>query len=295
MSGRHVPFSKRHDADAVAAHLEAMHEGVPSHLRESVIGFVDVMISDETQLRRAEVDIETRFERFPQWGSTKYVLRQRLEETQPLALDLVHSCLQRVTVGEIDAMRHVAQLSQALTAGGSAYEVAVEDLPDGCQRLGLQDRVPQAVRLAAESAMKLDRAGDHLTRAWNAAFGRDPSPGEAYAQAVKAVEVAARPILTPNDDTSTLGKMLGEYKANEASFETELVGAGDSGPGSKADVPGVAVARLMVQLLWTSQHDRHGNLNPAAPIEVSQDEAQAAVHLAVTLVQWFSTGVVRRT
>ena len=240
------------------------------------------------------------------WSWTKRALCQRLEQEPTLALDIVHSCLQRVTVDSNPVvpqvapragppvMLYVKELGHDLSKGGSAYEVAVEDLPDGRQRFRLQDRVPQAVRDAAESAMKLDRAGDHLRRAWNAAFRHAPSPGEAYSQAVKAVEVAARPILTPNDETATLGRMLGEYRAREASFELALVGAGDSRQGKRGDVPGVAIARLMTQLLWTSQHDRHGKQDQNAPIEVSQAEAQAAVYLAVTLVQWFSTGVIRR-
>jgi hypothetical protein len=31
------------------------------------------------------------------------------------------------------------------------------------------------------------------------------------------------------------------------------------------------------------------DLNPSAPLRVSQEEAEAALHLAVVLVQWFTS------
>jgi hypothetical protein len=65
---------------------------------ESVISFADVMISHEAQLRRAEVDTVTRFERLSQWRLTKQALHERVEQPPTPPLDLVHSCLQRVTV-----------------------------------------------------------------------------------------------------------------------------------------------------------------------------------------------------
>jgi hypothetical protein len=48
----------------------------------------------------------------------------------------------------------------------------------------------------------------------------------------------------------------------------------------------------MMELLWHSQVSRHGG----APGSRRQNpaEAQAAIYLAVTLVQWLSTGVLRR-
>ena len=306
MGKRHVPFRMRNDPDAIATHLEGMHEGVPPHLMESVIRFVDVMTHYEGALRQVELDTETPMAWDPDWRRTKRDFCARLEQDPALALDVLDWCLRQieldndriVSVNDVLARQSVQQsvdeLRHALTTGGSAYEVAASERPDGRQCYALQDRVPEAVRLAAESAMKLDRAGEHLTLAWNAAFGRSPSPGDAYAKALKAVEAAARPILAPNDATTTLGKMIGDLKTREASIELALKGACDSSPGNEKDVPGVTIARLMIQLLLRSQHDRHDNPNPDAPPEVSQAEAQAAVHLAVTLVQWFSTGVIRR-
>jgi hypothetical protein len=48
----------------------------------------------------------------------------------------------------------------------------------------------------------------------------------------------------------------------------------------------------MMQLLWTNEYSRHVNADPAAPLHVSQPEAESAVVLALTLVNWFTSGAV---
>jgi hypothetical protein len=48
----------------------------------------------------------------------------------------------------------------------------------------------------------------------------------------------------------------------------------------------------MMSLLWTGQSSRHGAETVTRPETAA--EAEMAVHLAVTLVYWFSTGAVRQ-
>ena len=48
----------------------------------------------------------------------------------------------------------------------------------------------------------------------------------------------------------------------------------------------------MLDLVWKGQRDRHGDPDPHAPLSVTQEQAEAAVQLAVTVVQWFTAGVV---
>jgi hypothetical protein len=50
----------------------------------------------------------------------------------------------------------------------------------------------------------------------------------------------------------------------------------------------------LLELVWKSQLDRHGTADPDVPLSVTHAEAEAAVHLAATLVQWFVTGAVAR-
>lgn len=50
-----------------------------------------------------------------------------------------------------------------------------------------------------------------------------------------------------------------------------------------------------MRMMWHGQHDRHGGqvIDPG-DLSVSMDETTVAVGLAVTLVQWFDAGLVRR-
>lgn len=48
----------------------------------------------------------------------------------------------------------------------------------------------------------------------------------------------------------------------------------------------VDMVRTAMSLLWTAQLDRHGTDDESVPLSVSAAEAEAAVHLAVTLVNW---------
>ncbi|MEV5769130.1 hypothetical protein AB0L34_31870 [Micromonospora sp. NPDC052213] len=57
--------------------------------------------------------------------------------------------------------------------------------------------------------------------------------------------------------------------------------------------PSSHVIIAMLRMLWHGQHDRHGG-QPSAPGNVSVDEAQVAVSVAVTLVQWFDAGLIQR-
>ncbi|MFJ9461334.1 hypothetical protein ACIRST_40475 [Kitasatospora sp. NPDC101447] len=59
-----------------------------------------------------------------------------------------------------------------------------------------------------------------------------------------------------------------------------------NGGGDPAPVLG------MLQLLWQGQTSRHGGQAPTRP--ETQVAAEMAVHLAATLVQWFTAGAVSR-
>jgi hypothetical protein len=48
----------------------------------------------------------------------------------------------------------------------------------------------------------------------------------------------------------------------------------------------------MIGLIWDDQEWRHGGEAPER--EAAPEEAEMAVHPAVTLVHWFVTGAVRR-
>lgn len=114
-----------------------------------------------------------------------------------------------------------------------------------------------------------------MTTAWNRLEGRNPDPSGAYREAIRAIECVAKPVITPNDSLATLGKMIGAMRSNPKKW-TFVLGT-DAGP--VAD---------MAALVWKSQLDRHGTDDESVPLNVSQEEADAAVHVSIALVRIFA-------
>jgi hypothetical protein len=105
-----------------------------------------------------------------------------------------------------------------------------------------------------------------------------------YWEAIKAVEAAAHAVLEPDQQKATLGTMRGHLRKNRDRFALAIGGPdgrGDAGPLLEC-----------ISLLWDGQTSRHGSSRPTRPETL--EEAVMAVHLAVMLVQWFTSGAVRR-
>ena len=79
--------------------------------------------------------------------------------------------------------------------------------------------------------------------------------------------------------------MLGELRANAANWTLAIPGREGSGD--------IAPHLAMIGLLWDGQEWRHGGQKPAR--DATPEEAEMAVHLAVTLVHWFITGAVHKS
>jgi len=175
------------------------------------------------------------------------------------------------------------RLSQALTQAGSAWTVG-----ERAGRPGLVRRVPEGVQLNADSVMANGgRAGARLAEAWERAFGISPDPTGAYALAVRAVEDAAIPAVVPRQDGATLGHVIGQLRS-DGDWSLPLTREASGSPTS-------AIVLSLCGALWHGHHDRHGGREgPDVSCTVSQEEAEVAVTIAVTLVQWFSRGLVAR-
>lgn len=171
-------------------------------------------------------------------------------------------------------------LEEILIAGGSLWKVGQRDGVAGLER-----RVPKGVQQAAEQVMSTPgHAGTLLSEAWHAAFGLNPDFGKAYAQSVKAVEAAAIPVVSPNDAGATLGKVIGTIRA-DGNWSLDLT-------REHLTSTSAAVILGMAQALWTGQSDRHAGPSDYGPS--TRADAEAAVFLAVPLVQFFSSGAVAR-
>ncbi|MGP3684636.1 hypothetical protein ACTVZO_07970 [Streptomyces sp. IBSNAI002] len=98
------------------------------------------------------------------------------------------------------------------------------------------------------------------------------------------MESAAQALIEPNNTKATLGSMLGEIRNGPQRFTTAIAaaGAGDD----------ILLIADMMRRLWQGQTSRHGSQN-GTRLE-TQQEAEMAVHLASTLVQWFAVGLIHR-
>ncbi|MFF9508748.1 hypothetical protein ACF1BU_16640 [Streptomyces sp. NPDC014724] len=201
-----------------------------------------------------------------------------------------------------------------LTAGLPAWQAALitaNSLPDTQYRVPLQRllddarslytiradgralvrRVDSAVAAvtgeAAKAADQPERgsATRHLRQALDAVYALQPDPLKAYSEAIKAVESAAHATLQPKHAKATLGTMLGEFRQVQAKLSVPIIGT--------SGTEGLAVVESMMDLLWTGQTSRHGNLQETRDETVQ--EAVMAVHIASTLVQLFASGAIQRS
>lgn len=189
-------------------------------------------------------------------------------------LDFIDYLVFRLSKGDWNCSNQIKELEIILKKSGSEWELGKRE-----GFTSLVQRVPAGVSEAVvEIIGSAGNAGKLLQEAWHFAFGRNPDPEEAYEKAIKAVEEAAAPIISPNNSMATLGSMLSELKSQK-DWKLHLA-------GKNPDVP---VA--MIDALWTGQESRHGGNGYRKP---SQEEAETAVLLAVPLVQFVMSGLFRR-
>jgi hypothetical protein len=272
---------------------EVLHEGVPDHLEQPLrswvyralqgggAGLVAVVLKLRIDYRRAEGD------------AAKYLASISKDDL----LDVVDAILQQggpwpkghdLDFADEQWRRDRAILGDELDVvldTGSSF-LRVNDERDGLTR-----RVDATVTAAFTSAVAaadgqagVGSAADQIRDAWRELYGVQPNPSAAYSAAIKAVESAAHATIEPNNSKATMGTMIGALKSTPHKFELAL--PGPSGGG------GIDILTGMMELLWTGQTSRHGAQTITRA--ETQEQADMAVHLAVTLVHWFSTAAVVR-
>ncbi len=280
-------MSKRDNREAAEEYL-ALQDGVPVWLKQSLWEWaVRRMTSqpgrsaswNEHQLGQVERRLRIQLD----WSSGTFSAGPRLESlaktNDEVFLNLIDLLLNGLTDTDTNLGQYAIPLDMALIEGSSAFRVAIAD-----GRLKLERRVNDTVTTEAKATMTAAGvAGEHLAQAWAEAYGLHPNQSKAYIEAVKAVEAAAQPIVTPRDSKATLGKIISALRDAPDKWEVVL--------SAPPKLDRVEVVRLMADLLWQGQTDRHGTPNP---VPVTQGQAEAAVHLAVLLVQWFNAGSIRR-
>ncbi len=276
------PLSERDGAGS--SDFDGPHDGVPEWLERSlwawVVGQVadedfatGDMLADEVLLLRMERELQR-----PILGPD----RDMLEALHVFCvvehrdyLNVVDYLCRRTPAGAL------ATLDTILKEAGSLWTVT--DHQHGAR---LTRRVDQVAQNAADQVLSVDgRASTHLSSAWSAVYGRAPDPTTGYRESVRAVEAMVCGVVEPKNKMATLGTSIGAIRSNGGKW---LVNLHDPQEANVSTVVG------MLQMLWKGQTDRHGSAHEEAPLNVSMEEAEAALHLAVLLVDWFRRGVVAR-
>ena len=164
-------------------------------------------------------------------------------------------------------------LDELLLLGGSAWQV-------GPNRDRLIRRVdPTATASFGDASSPNDVASAELGEAWTAAYARNPDASDAWDHSIKAVEAILIPIVTPTNGKATLGIVIKTLNDQGNLWCLALKGH----DRSESAAPLVSMLRLM----WPNP-DRHGGEGSRRPTLM---EAEAVVHLAVTIVHWARSGV----
>jgi hypothetical protein len=176
---------------------------------------------------------------------------------------------------------YAQELEAILRDGRSKYQVV-----DRGSSHRLAERVPEGTRVAAESLMTTaGTAGRLLATAWGKVYDLEPDDSGAYAAAVKAVETAAFAALDiPADANANVSTVVRAIEGKGATWRLPFV-------REHTEAPSRDVLLGMLKSLYKGQRDRHGS---AAYTDVTHDEAEAAVLLAVSLVGLFANGLVQQ-
>jgi len=279
------PLSKRDDDS-----YDALHEGVPAWLVASMLQFVvgqlsyishnaRMLLPDREKLQEVERKLRVPLDWSDGANSALNSIRRNVDDRKYF-LDLIDLLLSRMSFGPSGA-EAADSVETSLREGSSAWAVDVSDT--GSFRL--IRRVDATVVAAAKAVMSASgRAGQHLAKAWIEVYGLDPDASAAYREAVRAVEAIGIPVISPKNPTATLGTMLKDLQNTPAKWSVALK--------PKAGDP-VLMIRETMELLWTAELDRHGTADEKVPLHVSSEEAEAALHLSVTLVHWFHSGALK--
>ena len=192
---RGLPLSARNDPERAKAFGD-LHEGVPAWLKESMLDWIKRRCGDLPQVYlrgdlRDPIQLELRVS-----------LPMRLSQLPTeMYLDVIDYRLRHYRRTRFNVPIH-EDLEDILKKGGSAWRATER---------GLERQVEETLQATAESIFE---AGDHpasyLRDAWHKAWGRNPDASGPYREAVRAVETAYAPIVSPKNDPATLGTIIAD-------------------------------------------------------------------------------------
>jgi hypothetical protein len=258
--------------------LNSLRERFDAEFRKSVRGYQHGPEYYEKRIERMQrMELETRMGRFAdllERESAHAVFKSMSEQERLSAFDWIIGDNSRSSEDGND------DLERILRNGGSKWKVGTRN-----EMPGLENRVPQGVQDAADRAMaRPGDAGRLLSDAWHATYGMNPKADLGYSKSIEAVEAVVLPRVTPKDGTATLSKAIGQMRT-DGDWTMPFIKEHPENPTQD-------VVLGMMQALWSGHSDRH----PGSPnsVESTQEATEAAVSLAVTLVNLFANGGIAR-
>ncbi len=289
-----------------------VHEGVPEHLEPGLRSWIRESVATESLVHRVVAALKLNREvHVFQNGQLPSSGRDLSRVPEDLLLDVV-DCLLYLDISEAAhreyLVKHpstVSPLSALLSKApkfvnpvdtldallGDAYSAFQVRDGDDASHAGLERVVDATVAQSATTATQQAEASErpaaafYLRSSWAKAYALHPDPSGAYIDAVRAVEDIAIPLYASTDPRATLGAVIRELDSNGANYSMAILD--NQAVPAKVDT----VVSLM-KLLWHGHRDRHPGGQTSAPITV--EAAQAAIHIAVLLVQLLSTDAVTR-
>lgn len=270
---------------------DLLQAGIPSHMRGEIASWLMRWLdSNETDgavaallVNLGHVPSATRDERSPRTGefeSVRFSDRDSLEEyirdspDSNRVLDMLDWAVRR-NRGAF-SRDDVAGLRLILERGSSRWTV-------GPQNQGIQARVTdEEVAAYSQALAPTDEAAKDLTDAWQHAYGIRPNPSDAWDHAIKAIEWLLPAVVAPKDESPRLGKLLDIMRMKPEKWAFKL-------DTTDRDVTSVRTMIAMMGLVWGNP-DRHGAGSSRPP---TQEEAEAIVRMAVTVVGLLRSGTLR--
>lgn len=174
---------------------------------------------------------------------------------------------------------NIETLNKVLLSGGSKWHVVIND-----NKATVEARVNETTSSAYKKLVSGQEDYARLLKtSWEYCYGRGPSPSEAYTYAIKSVESASWHIITPSNTSATLGSLIKDFVAQSKAGKFDTIF------NDKKENLSIDAITSVMSRLWQGHSDRHAT---GPYVEPSQEEAEAAVHMAIFLCHLFSTNAV---
>lgn len=277
---RWIPWSSRQSPELAREYLRprpGVPEGVLSIMLDFVLGYF--FIQDFTQRvfldrEKASQYVRAFHESIPM--DSERAARHFSDNREQL-IDAFDFILSGVSVEGFGNPQLIKKLNSELEEARSEFVIR----PSRMGAHELQLRVdPVTSSLIDDLLQSTDRATSLMSQAWSKLYSRFPDPTGAVLAAVKALEVIAAPIVTPLDDTPSLGKIAECLKVKPEKWSSVVEGTR-------------LVQRISddLKFIWDNQkQSRHGH--PQNEIEVSSQTAEILLQMALCNLELLRRGAI---